>query len=142
MLRGRLLWCFAQSTECLSEEDDLLIKNRVVDLSLKSLKGQKILSIKLIATRALVKYLRKTNTESLIENADKFEPILDDLLQLLDSTHKEVMHLPIEAFQTLSRVNRDSVSKMAPKITPKLLSVFKLEHSQSNLGHELLSLFK
>jgi hypothetical protein len=39
------------------------------------------------------------------------------------------MHLPIEAFQTLSKVNKDAVSLMAPKITPKLLQVFKNEHS-------------
>ena len=31
---------------------------------------------------------------------------------------------------------------MAPKITPKLLKIFKSEHSQGNLGQELINLFK
>lgn len=31
---------------------------------------------------------------------------------------------------------------MAPKITPKLLSIFKSEHSEGNLGQELINLFK
>jgi len=55
------------------------------------------------------------------DNAQKFESILDDLLGLLDLSNKDVMHLPIEAFQTFSKVNEETVSKMAPKITPKLL---------------------
>lgn len=31
---------------------------------------------------------------------------------------------------------------MAPKITPKLLTIFKAEHSEGNLGQELINLFK
>lgn len=62
------------------------------------------------------------NDDRLMERAEKFETILDDLLQLLDGqTEKDAMHLPIEAFQTLSKVNKEAVSLMAPKITPKLL---------------------
>ena len=68
--------------------------------------------------------------------------ILDNLLELLDLSNKEVMYLPIEAFQTFSRVNQETVSKMAPKITPKLLVIFKTEHSEGNLGQELINLFK
>lgn len=34
----------------------------------------------------------------LLQNADKFEKILDKLLELLDFSNKEVMYLPIEAF--------------------------------------------
>ena len=80
--------------------------------------------------------------EDLLENAEKFESILDDLLSLLDISNKDVMHLPIEAFQTFSKVNEKTVSQMAPKITPRLLQIFKNEHSQGNLGQELLNLFK
>ena len=80
--------------------------------------------------------------ESLQENASKFEEILDDLLALLDSSNKDVMYLPIEAFQTFSKVNESTVSQMAPKITPKLLKIFKTEHSEGNLGQELINLFK
>ena len=48
--------------------------------------------------------------EDLQENAHKFEGILDDLLQLLDYSNKDVMYLPIEAFQTFSKVNEATVS--------------------------------
>jgi len=48
--------------------------------------------------------------EHLHENAQKFESILDDLLSLLDLSNKDVMHLPIEAFQTFSKVNEKTVS--------------------------------
>ena len=71
-----------------------------------------------------------------------FEAILDNLLSLLNTSNKDVMHLPIEAFQTFSKVNEKTVSQMAPKITPNLLRIFKNEHSQGNLGQELLNLFK
>lgn len=106
------------------------------------MKRENVKSIKLISTRALVKYSRKMKKEHLLENAEKFETILDDLLGLLDTSNKDVMHLPIEAFQTFSKVNEVTVSKMAPKITPKLLRIFKNEHSEGNLGQELLNLFK
>jgi uncharacterized protein related to proFAR isomerase len=65
------------------------------------------------------------NKESLLENAVKFESILDELLGLLDVSNKDCIYLPIEAFQTFSKVNSDTVSQMAPKITPKLLKIFK-----------------
>lgn len=77
-----------------------------------------------------------------MENAPKFESILDELLELLDFSSKDCMHLPIEAFQTFSKVNSETVSQMAPKITPKLLRIFKAEHSEGRLGQELINLFK
>jgi hypothetical protein len=80
--------------------------------------------------------------ECLLENAPKFESILDELLELLDFSSKDCMHLPIEAFQTFSKVNSETVSQMAPKITPKLLRIFKAEHSEGRLGQELINLFK
>ena len=118
------------------------LKTFILDLAIYALKNEKINSIKLVACRTLVKYARKMTKEVLLENAPKFEGILDNLLQLLDLSNKEVMHLPIEAFQTFSRLNQETVSKMAPKITPKLLSIFKTEHSEGNLGQELINLFK
>ena len=48
--------------------------------------------------------------ECLLENAPKFESILDELLELLDFSSKDCMHLPIEAFQTFSKVNSETVS--------------------------------
>ena len=123
IIRGRMLWCASACSECLltPNEQNLKVKNDIVDLSIEVLKKTKVTSVKLVATRALIKYARKMKKEDLHENAEKFESILDDLLSLLDISQKEVMHLPIEAFQTFSKVNEKTVSQMAPKITPKLL---------------------
>lgn len=74
--------------------------------------------------------------------SQKFEKVLDDLLQLLENSQKEVMHLPIQAFQTFSKFNEETVAQMAPKITPKLLKIFKAEHNEGSLGQELVNLFK
>jgi hypothetical protein len=143
-LKGRTLWCASTCSEALifPDEETVKLKSFILDLAIESLKHQKITSIKLVACRTLVKYARKMKKEALSENAPKFEGILDNLLELLDLSNKEVMHLPIEAFQTFSRVNQETVSKMAPKITPKLLIIFKTEHSEGNLGQELINLFK
>jgi len=74
------------------------LKSYILDLAIDSLKSSKINSIKLVSTRTLVKYARKIKKENLQESAPKFESILDNLLELLDLSNKEVMHLPIEAF--------------------------------------------
>jgi len=110
-------------------EENLKIKNDIIDISIETLNKSKISSVKLVATRTLVKYARKMKKEDLHENAVKFEAILDNLLSLLNTSNKDVMHLPIEAFQTFSKVNEKTVSQMAPKITPNLLRIFKNEHS-------------
>jgi hypothetical protein len=74
------------------------LKSFILDLAIHAMKNEKINSLKLVACRTLVKYARKMKKELLLENAPKFEGILDNLLQLLDLSNKEVMHLPIEAF--------------------------------------------
>ena len=127
LLKGRMLWCAAACCECVGAPTDqnAKIKNQIVDVSIETLKKSKITSIKLVATRTLVKYARKMKKEDLHENAVKFEAILDNLLGLLNTSNKDVMHLPIEAFQTFSKVNEKTVSQMAPKITPNLLRIFK-----------------
>lgn len=143
-LRGRTLWCASTCSESLIFPDQKTtdLKSFILDMAIGSLKSSNINSIKLVSTRTLVKYARKIKKENLQENAPKFESILDNLLELLDFSNKEVMHLPIEAFQTFSKVNQETVSKMAPKITPKLLKIFKAEHSEGSLGQELINLFK
>jgi len=74
------------------------LKNQILDIAINTLKNEKAKSIKLISTRTINKYARKMKKESLLENAPKFESILDDLLELLDFSSKDCMHLPIEAF--------------------------------------------
>ena len=141
---GRTLWAVSAASESLlsSEEPSRSIKASVIEKSLAALKAKLPRSIKLIATRALVKFARKMKKEHLEKDAQKFETVLDDLLVLLDTADKDAMHLPIEAFQTFSRINEQTVSLMAPKITPKLLTTFKQEHSEGSLGQDLLNLFK
>ena len=143
-LRGRCLWCAQSCIEALlqTNEKTAKLKNQIIDLSVYTLKLEHAKSIKLVATRALIKFTRKLKAEDLEQNAQKFGSILDDLLVLLQHSDKEVMHLPIQAFQVFSRFNQATVSIMAPQITPKLLSIFKDEHSESNLGAELTNLFK
>lgn len=99
-LKGRTLWCAATCSESLifPDEQTLKLKSFILDMAIESLKNQKLNSIKLVACRTLVKYARKMKKEALLENAHKFEGILDTLLELLDLANKEVMHLPIEAF--------------------------------------------
>lgn len=143
-LKGRSLWCASTCSESLISPDEQTtqLKNFIVDLSIDTLKNESARSIKLVATRSLVRFTRKVSKENLEENAQKFGGILDKLLELLEGTNKEVIHLPIQAFQTFSMFNQATVATMAPKITPRLLDIFKAEHSEGNLGVELINLFK
>lgn len=52
------------------------------------------------------------------------------------------MYLPIEAFTQYSKLNEEIVAQMAPRVTPKLLKLFKNYHNEGSLGQELLNLFK
>lgn len=64
------------------------------------------------------------------------------MTQLLETGTLESIYLPIEAFTQYSMVNEEIVSHMAPKITPKLLKLFKTYHNEGMVGQELLNLFK
>ena len=68
--------------------------------------------------------------------------ILDNLSTLLETGTLESIYLPIEAFTQYSLVNEEIVATMAPKITPKLLKLFKMYHNEGMVGQELLNLFK
>jgi hypothetical protein len=52
------------------------------------------------------------------------------------------VYLPIEALTQYSRYNEEIVAQMAPKVTPKLLKLFRHYHSEGALASELLNLFK
>lgn len=141
---GRQLWCISTSIEAFmtKNEQEAQLKNRIVCYAIKVLKEQDIKAVKLIATRTIVRYARKINPDDIESIAKKFESVLDDLLKLIETCNKDVMHLPIQAFQTFSQFSEDTVAQMAPKITPKLLEIFKTEHSEGSLGQELINLFK
>ena len=106
------------------------------------MKETTIKSVQLVATRVLVNYCRRISKNALDGNIEKFGTILDELTNLLDTTSLETVYLPIEAFLTFSKTNEDAVAVMAPKITPKLLSLFKQYHSEGVLGSDLIFLFK
>jgi hypothetical protein len=83
-----------------------------------------------VATRCIVKYSRKVKIDSLLLDSSKFEKILDNLTGLLDAISFESIYLPIEAFTQFSRINEEIVAQMAPKVTPKLLKLFKSYHNE------------
>lgn len=58
-----------------------------------------LISLKLVATRTLIKFSRKVQPEVLQEViGEKFETIIDELAYLLDNASMDTLHLPIEAF--------------------------------------------
>lgn len=68
------------------------------------------------------------------QRKDQFEVILDNLTALLETGTLESIYLPIEAFTQYSLVNEEIVATMAPKITPKLLKLFKMYHNEGMVG--------
>lgn len=115
-LKGRALWCCATCSETLIVPDEYTntLKKTILDFAIDSLQKEKAKSVKLIATRALVKYSRKIDKETLKSYSKQFESVLDSLLLLLDSSRRDVMHLPIEAFYIFSKADSEIVSNMAP----------------------------
>ena len=67
LLDGRSLWFLTASVECLIANDDDLVtlKQSIISRALASLKAQNPRSIKLIATRCLIKYVRKMKKDYL-----------------------------------------------------------------------------
>lgn len=66
-LKGRTLWCASTCSESLivPNESTERLRSQILDLSIDALKSEKTRSIKLIATRTLVRYARKINKEVL-----------------------------------------------------------------------------
>lgn len=115
---------------------------QVLDLAVKALREEKQMSIKLAAVRNIIRFSRKFPKDELQELAGRFEAIYDPLLELLDMSSLDCLFLPIEAFTTLSKINEDIVAQITPKVTPRLLAIFRNYHSESSLGSELIRLFK
>ena len=61
---------------------------------------------------------------------------------LVDESTTECIHLPIDAFTVLSKLDEPSVSEIAHKVTPKMLNLFNRHHTEGNIGNELIALFK
>ena len=99
-LKGRSLWCYTTCSEMLfmPTEHNARLKKQIVEIAIQTLRIEKHHSVKLVATRALVRYARKVTPDDMKEISQKFETILDDLLDLLEHSKKEAMYLPIQAF--------------------------------------------
>lgn len=102
----------------------------------------KLISVKLIATRCINKYSRKLKKELQVYSVELFDQVLDNLTFLLEFASFESIYIPIEALTQYSKFDENLVSAMAPKVTPKLLKLFKNYHNEGQLGQELLNLFK
>jgi hypothetical protein len=142
-LRGRTLWCAIQLVEIMPPREYDDIYNEILKMGAEVIIEETRPALKLVATRALIKYSRKVKPEALqILVGEIFEAILDELIGMLDTASIDTIHLPIEAFTAYSRLNEAIVAQMAPKITPKLLRFFKTLHQDTSVTLELLNLFK
>ena len=108
-LKGRTLWCAAHLAEIMPKDYSDL-NQEILSFAIKFLIEEQIQSIKLVATRCIVKFSRKVKIDSLILDSQKFEKILDNLTGLLDVISFESIYLPIEAFTQFSRINEEIVA--------------------------------
>jgi len=95
-----------------------------------------------MAIRTLVRFARRFKDGQLTQFEDRLPLILEPLLDLLDKAPLECKYLPVEAISTFSKLNESLVAQMSPKVTPKLLQLFRNHHSEGDLGQELVNLFK
>lgn len=137
-----MLWCATQLVDIMPKDyEDLHIA--VVQRASEVLSCERLISLKLVATRTLVKFARKVKPEQLqMLVQDNLEVLIGKLASLLDTASLDTLHLPIEAFTQFSKMNETLVAAMAPMITPKLLSFFKAFHHEAGITQELLNLFK
>ena len=142
-LVGRSLWCASQVCDLVprNEQGDQF-KSRMIDMAVHYLCHSAEISIKLVATRCLLKYTRKHKGDELQQYEEKFEKILEPLLGMLDKAPLDCVSLPIEAISAFSKLNEKAIAALSPRVTPKLLRLFKDHHSEGALGQELVSLFK
>lgn len=98
-LKGRTLQCATQLAEIMPRDYEQL-HTSIINLSIDFLcDPQSLISIKLVATKGLIKFARKLKPDVLFPLVTaRFESILDNLTLLLDNTSFETIYLPIEAF--------------------------------------------
>ena len=61
--------------------------------------------------------------------------ILDDITNMLNrKDNYDFIQIPIEAILMISRLDEDQIAQIAPKITPKLLKLFKTYHNEGLVG--------
>ena len=95
-----------------------------------------------MAIRTLVRLQRRFKNAELSQFEEKLPLVLEPLLIILEKAPLECKYLPVEAISVFSKLNEQLVAQMSPKVTPKLLDLFKNHHSEGDLGTELVNLFK
>jgi hypothetical protein len=101
------------------DKETTLFFNRVISAAFESISAQMPTSVRMSATRCLIKCLRRLPTESL-PKPEVIQKGLPNLLNLLESASLETVNLPVEAFATLSKQYEAQVTSMAHLVTPKL----------------------
>jgi hypothetical protein len=109
-IKGRTLYCASQLAEIMPKDYEEVHKD-IIQLAIQFLIEEPLISIKLVATRCLIKYSRKLKPDVLQSIiSERFEDILDQLTALLDTSSLESLYLPIEAFTSYSRLNEGIVA--------------------------------
>ena len=111
-------------------------------LAFEHLCNAKEVSLQLMTIKALIRFSRRFKEAKMDEFENKLELIWEPLLALLDTAPLECKYLPVEAISNFSKLNEQLVAQMSPKVTPKLLELFRRHHSEGDLGQELINLFK
>lgn len=62
-------------------------------------------------------------------------------MKLLD-LQTEAVHLAIEAFTTIAKIDEKVVENMVPVLTPRLLKIYTAHHNEGSIGNDLITLFK
>ena len=134
-LIGRSIWCANSVSDLVpNSESGKAFKSTIIDLAIYYLQNSADMSIKLISTRCLIKYTRKFKEEELQEYEAKISKVFEPLLALLDTAPLECISLPIEAISSFSKLNEKQIAALSPRVTPKLLTLFKNHHSEGSLG--------
>lgn len=149
LLIGRTLWCATAvcdlvpkfNTKQPNEAADKF-KMAIMKSAFEHLREAQDTSVKLVAIRTLIRYSRKFSDDQLGQFEGQFTSVMEALLELLDRAPLECLFLPIEAISTFSKLNEQLVGEMSPRVTPKLLKLFRDYHSEGSLGAELVNLFK
>jgi hypothetical protein len=61
---------------------------------------------------------------------------------MIERAPLDCLSLPIEALVLFSKMSPDIIQIISPQVTPKLLLIFRNHHNESQLGQELVNLFK
>lgn len=104
-IKGRTLWCATHLAEIMPRDYEE-IHLKILDYAIKFMMQEKLISVKLVATKCLIRFSRKLKSDIILQAiGSQFEAILDELSVLLDNISHDIIQLPIEAFTQFSKLN-------------------------------------